>query len=176
VPDASQRDRCAPELDAARSRVRGFTLIEMAIVMIIVAILAAIAIPSYRGYLEKNKEATAISDIQMITAKLKAIMMEDPTKLPDTLAQINFGNTLPVNDPWGHPYMYFPIYGHLGDHSYMNNARKDHSFHPINSDFDLGSMGPDGQSNKNLQNVYSRDDIIRANDGAFIGKASTYDP
>ena len=37
-------------------------------------------------------------------------------------------------------------------------------------------MGPDGQSVKPLTGLRSRDDIIRANDGAFIGKASTYDP
>ncbi|HQU13791.1 MAG TPA: prepilin-type cleavage/methylation domain-containing protein, partial [Thermodesulfobacteriota bacterium] len=78
--------------------------------------------------------------------------------------------------PWGNPYQYLPIYGHLGDQGYMNRTRKDHNLHPINSDFDLYSMGPDGQSVKPLTGGQSRDDIIRANDGAFIGKASTYDP
>jgi general secretion pathway protein G len=139
-------------------------------------ILAAIGVPNYLRYLEKNKETTAISDINAIAGKLKGIMMEDPDALPSDLATINFGNILPLIDPWGNPYRYFPIYGHLTDHSYMNDARKDHNLHPINSDFDLYSMGPDGQTNKPLQNAKSRDDIIRANDGAFLGKASVYDP
>jgi general secretion pathway protein G len=151
----------------------GFTLLELMIVVAIVGILATIAIPSYQKYIEKSKETTAISDIGTIAWKLKAIMMEDPTALPPDLATINFGNILPLIDPWGNPYLYLPLYGRPGN---LNNARKDHNLHPINSDFDLYSMGPDGQSNKPLTSQKSRDDIIRANDGAFIGKASTYDP
>jgi general secretion pathway protein G len=162
-----------PEPDSAPRGAGGFTLIELMIVVAIVGILSSIAIPSYLKYMEKNKETTAISDIGTISWKLKAIMMEDPTALPPDLATINVGNILPLIDPWGNPYEYLPISGRPGN---LNNARKDHNLHPINSDFDLYSMGPDGQSNKPLTSGQSRDDIIRANDGAFIGKASTYDP
>jgi general secretion pathway protein G len=151
----------------------GFTIIELMIAVGIVGILSAIAVPSYQKYLLKNKETTAISDINTIAWKLKAIMMEDTTALPASLAQINFGNTLPLIDSWGNPYQYLPIYGHPEN---LNDVRKDHNLHPISSDFDLYSMGPDGQSSKPLTAQKSRDDIIRANDGAFIGKASTYDP
>ena len=45
---------------------------------------------------------------------------------------------------------------------------------PINSDFDLYSTGPDGASVAPLTAEPSRDDIVRANDGAFIGLASEY--
>jgi len=149
-------------------------LIEVVIAVLILGILSVIAVPSYLKYLEKNKEATVISDINIIASQLAGPMMEGA--LPPGLATINVGNILPLIDPWGNPYQYFPIYGHLADHSYMNGARKDHNLHPINSDFDLYSMGPDGQTSKPLTAQKSRDDIIRANDGAFIGKASTYDP
>ena len=149
-------------------------MIEIVIAVLIVGILSAIAIPSYQKYLQTNKETTAISEINAIARRLNEYRMEFP--LPTDLSTVNFGNVLPLIDPWGNPYRYFPIFGHLGDHSYMNGARKDHNLHPINSDFDLYSMGPDGISQISLQSAQSRDDIVRANDGAFVGKASTYDP
>jgi len=151
----------------------GFTFIELVIAMFIVGILATIAIPSYTKYLEKDKEATAISDIKAIEAQLKGIMMDNPNALPADLSAINFGKFLSLVDPWGNPYRYLPIYGHPEN---LHDVRKDHNLHPINSDFDMYSMGPDGESNLPLTNQKSRDDIIRANDGAFVGKASTYDP
>jgi general secretion pathway protein G len=54
------------------------------------------------------------------------------------------------------------------------HARKDHSLVPINTDFDLYSMGPDGRSAPPLTAQHSRDDIVRANNGTFIGIASEY--
>ncbi|HNS56268.1 MAG TPA: hypothetical protein PKO34_04360, partial [Smithellaceae bacterium] len=54
------------------------------------------------------------------------------------------------------------------------SARKDRFLVPVNSDFDLYSMGPDGVSTLALTAKNSRDDIIRANDGAYIGTAAGY--
>ena len=44
----------------------------------------------------------------------------------------------------------------------------------INSDFDLYSSGPDGQSMPTLNATVSRDDIVRAADGAFYGVAASF--
>jgi general secretion pathway protein G len=52
--------------------------------------------------------------------------------------------------------------------------RKDHFLHPINSDFDLHSMGKDGDSVAPLTAQKSHDDVIRANDGSYYGLASKF--
>lgn len=49
--------------------------------------------------------------------------------------------------------------------------RKDRFLVPINSDYDLYSKGRDGQSVAPLTAQQSHDDVIRANDGAFVGLA-----
>jgi general secretion pathway protein G len=52
--------------------------------------------------------------------------------------------------------------------------RKDKNLVPINSEYDLYSVGPDGDSVPPLTAQPSRDDIVMANDGKFIGLASDY--
>ena len=56
----------------------------------------------------------------------------------------------------------------------IGGARKDRFLVPINSDFDLYSMGKDGQSVGPLTAQKSHDDVIRANDGGFYGLASNF--
>ena len=50
----------------------------------------------------------------------------------------------------------------------------DLSLHPINTDFDLCSVGKDGKSAAPLTAKISQDDIIRANNGGYVGLASNY--
>jgi len=45
---------------------------------------------------------------------------------------------------------------------------------PINSTYDLYSMGADGRTATPLTAAISRDDIIRANDGQYVGFAENY--
>jgi general secretion pathway protein G len=72
-------------------------------------------------------------------------------------------------DPWGAPYVYLNL-----DGVPIGLMRKDQALVPINSDYDLYSKGPDGASVAPLTAVTSRDDIVRANNGSFIGIASDY--
>ncbi len=48
------------------TRLRGFTLIEVMIVVAIVGVLAAIAFPSYQDSVQKSRRATAQADLQQL--------------------------------------------------------------------------------------------------------------
>ncbi len=61
-----------------------------------------------------------------------------------------------------------------GGRGHPSGARKDRFLVPINCDYDLYSMGPDGETTAPLTAKKSRDDIIRANDGAYVGPASEF--
>lgn len=89
--------------------------------------------------------------------------------LVGVLADVGNGGKL---DPWGHAYKYVDLTGVGG----IGKARKDHKVNPINSDFDLYSMGKDGVSQSQLTQKSSLDDIVRARDGAFVGLAADFSP
>jgi general secretion pathway protein G len=146
-------------------REHGFTLSELMIVMAIIGVLAVIAIPNYLAYRDKATMVRAISDIKNIEKKVMEYMQEN-NALPLTLADVGLSG---LKDPWRIPYEYWPITGDK-----KQKVRKDRNTHPINTDFDLYSKGKDGDTNFPLTAHASQDDIIRANNGAYIGLASKY--
>ena len=62
----------------------------------------------------------------------------------------------------------------LSDPNGLGKMRKDKNLVPINSDYDLYSMGPDGISVSPLTAKASQDDIVRGRNGKFIGVATDY--
>jgi type IV pilus assembly protein PilA len=86
----------------ARRAQAGFTLIELMIVVAIIGILAAIALPAYQDYMVKTKWATNISEVEGIKTAIKACMSEqagDGTQCDavDELALHGFaGSVLPT--------------------------------------------------------------------------------
>ena len=52
--------------------------------------------------------------------------------------------------------------------------RRDRYMFPLNTDYDLFSLGPDHQTATSLGEGIGLDDVIRANNGGFFGRASDY--
>jgi len=144
---------------------KAFTMIELLIAVAILGVSAAIAIPIYNEYKVKLDDAIAITDIVNIQVVVESYFQAKDT-YPTSLTDVNMDQLL---DPWGNFYVYLNLAG-----APIGQMRKDQALVPINSDFDLYSMGPDGASVAPLTAMASRDDIVRANNGSFIGIASDY--
>lgn len=156
----------------ARRGMGGFTLVEIAIVVTLVGLLAGLSITSYLGYVEKARVVRTVAEIEGMSRVLDGIVSDANDTLPDSLAETGLG--APV-DPWGNPYRYLRIVLPGGTSPpTISLARKDAFLVPINSDYDLYSLGADGKSKPPLQYPESRDDVIRANDGGYVGLASRY--
>jgi general secretion pathway protein G len=151
-----------------RTGSTGFTAIEVLIALAILGVLASLAYSRYTDYTERVRVSTASTDINAI-AFLVVQYNLDNRRFPDSLADVRQDSKL---DPWGRPYAYFNLTTSKGN----GKARKDKQLNPLNSDFDLYSVGKDGNSSASLQAKNSRDDVVRARDGRFVGLASEFDP
>jgi general secretion pathway protein G len=165
------------------------------IVMAIIGVLASIAAPTLINYRTKAKNALAASEIRLIEKEIKMYQIEN-MRLPDRLGEVKLGN---ISDPWGNPYQYLKIAqedqaekdngkgkgngnGNRNDSTEQENPaddekikpRKDHFLVPVNSDFDLYSMGADGKSKPPFTAAASYDDIVRASDGKYVGLVSQF--
>ena len=143
----------------------GFSLLELLLSISILAVLALVAVPSYSNYKERTRVSQAVIDISAINALVRSYY-QDNRDYPSSLSQIGADKV----DPWGQPYVY-KVFRTLADRS---SARKDKNLVPINSDYDLYSIGKDQATRPPLLAPQSRDDVVRANDGAFVGLASSY--
>lgn len=131
----------------------------------LIAILAAVALPAYDRYRDKARSFEAVQHIAAMAAVIKTYW-QDARAYPATLADIRMAG---VTDPWGRPYVYYNI-----EANGKGGARKDHALNPLNTDFDLYSVGPDGKTKRQISQKDSLDDLIRARDGAFLGVAADF--
>ncbi len=120
----------------------GFTLIEVMIVVVILAILAAIVVPRVMSAPGRARTTRAKADIQSISSALNMYKLDNytyPTTQQGLKALVTKPDTPPIppnwhqylskvpEDPWGHPYHYlFP-----GTHS---------------EPFDVWTEGPPGNN------------------------------
>jgi general secretion pathway protein G len=147
---------------------KGFGLLELMVVLVVAGLLTSLAIPAYNGFVDRARTARAIGDIASISLEIEKFRLANDVLAPVDLAELPVAMPL---DPWGRPYSYLNIAA-AGP---GNGAfRKDGNLNPLNTDFDLFSSGKDGDSQGPLNASASRDDIVRANNGAFIGRAEDY--
>lgn len=133
--------------------------------MAIIGTLAAIGVPTAQKYLEKTQITRAIIDVRTIEREI-ANFSTVYGRLPVDLAEIGLDG---LKDPWGNPYVYHPV-----GSTPKGKMRKDHFMVPVNSDYDLYSLGEDGKSSPPFTSKNSRDDIVRANDGQYVGLVANY--
>jgi len=119
-----------------KNRQPGFTLVELLLVLVILAIIAGLVLPGIIGKAESAKAKAAISQISRISMSVESFYLDTgntPSSL-DELVNLPPGvtgwngpyikNSL-LKDPWGQPYLY-TVPGEHGD-------------------FDIESLGADRQ-------------------------------
>jgi len=151
---------------AARGADSGFTLLELVVTAALIGTLSMIVVPRLFGYAERVRIQQVIVDIVEMDADLAQYAM-DYNDLPDSLDEVGLGGKV---DAWGRPYEYLKVLGVTNP----KGQRKDHFLVPVNSDFDLYSVGPDGKTGAPFTDAKARDDIVRASNGSFIGPASEF--
>jgi general secretion pathway protein G len=157
-----------PSVDLPPSGVSpeyGYSLIEVMMAIAIVSILAVIATPNYMQYREKARIAAVITEIRGLEKAITSYAIDNGV-FPPSLDAIGFGA---LKDAWGTPYQYLPVEGNP-----PGRLRKDRFMVPVNTDYDLYSKGKDKRSVSPFTARASRDDIVRANNGAFVGLASNF--
>lgn len=144
----------------------GVTLLELMLALGLIGILMAVAIPAYGAYVTRANNSRAAADIREISLRITKFEL-DNVSLPGSLTDIDADD---LTDPWGRPYEYLSFDGLRG----RGPVRKDGRLNPINTDYDLYSRGRDGDTATPLRARQSRDDIVRASNGRFVGVAAEY--
>jgi len=134
------------------------TIIELLAALAVVGSLASIAVPKYHEVSDAARVARAIGDLQALQSTL-----DTRDSLPDALGSLGMN----VTDPWGNPYVYI---------KFANGGvpRVDRFGVPTNTTYDLYSTGRDAITAPTLNAASSLDDVVRANDGGFLGAAFRY--
>ena len=128
-------------LHPARIARRGFTLIELMVVLVIIGVLAALIVPNVLDRADDARTTAARTDVANLMQALKLYKLDNqryPTAEQGLKALVSKPSVNPVppnwkpyleklpNDPWGRPYQY------------LNPG--------VKGEIDVMSFGADGQS------------------------------
>ncbi len=130
---------------------RGFSLIELLIVVMIIGIIAAIAIPAFMDAIDRSKQRRSMGDMRSIVTANGTYYVDNQAYAPALPALVG-GDYLQVlisNDAWGNPFVY-------------NSPGPNYDLTSLGSD---GAVGPAAPANW-INDPFDPDIIIR--DGAFL--------
>jgi len=117
-------------------RQQGFTLVELLLVLVILALIGGLVLPGIIGKAEGAKAKAAVSQVSRLSMAVESYYL-DTGKKPDSLEQLvsesgdirgwngPYVKTSALKDPWGQEY----DYQNPGEHG----------------EFDIVSLGADGQ-------------------------------
>ena len=121
-------------------RREGFTLVEMLLVLVILAVLAAVVVPRFAGRGKQAKVTAAEAEISALETALDAFEIDNGyfPKSGDLEALV----TQPNNTPdWKGPYIRRDVPKDPWDNDYLYEYPGSHN---VNG-YDLSSFGPDGR-------------------------------
>lgn len=124
---------------------KGFTLIEIMVVVIIIGVLAALVIPRFAGRTEQARKAAAKTQIDSLFSSALDMYEADNGNYPSTEQGLQALRVQPTTDPvpknWKGPYLKKDVpvdpWGNVYVYTYPGTHNP--------SGYDLYSLGPDGQ-------------------------------
>jgi general secretion pathway protein G len=147
-------------------------MVELIVIIGVLAVLTTIGVGVYSHFIDKAKNTHAIAEIRGLEREILDFWHTND-RLPDTLGELDRSIML---DPWQTPYQYinFDTAPDWEEKRRTLGNKGKGKGDPLNSDYDLFSMGKDRTSAPVLTDGTSKDDIIRADDGKYTGLASEY--
>ncbi len=128
-------------------QARGFTLLELLVVMVILGLLVGYVAPKYFSQVGKSETKTARAQIESLEKALDIYRL-DTGHYPPTEVGLKALNTRPDNEPkWNGPYMKKDVPMDPWGRPYIYKLPGEHG------DFDLFSLGKDGQPGGQADNA-----------------------